>query len=283
MCPNASLNLFFSARLCNSSKIYIQSSCKNGNLKYILQRVNLSEALWKYRCKKIAVLFLVVKVTVYSPLFQILIIFSFLKNKHEKHFHRVCPALGIYWVKGGWMWESELSAVGAVMTMSALRGCVWQCVSAVRWMLANLAEVLEVTALSTEIHTLCPCPQWVTWCSLSGNPRWPQLLFELALSTQSLYWTWIWGQGAICSGQGLLGMVLDRGKNASSDCAPCVCSRQFTFVKCPGVWSGWPWEQNTALKACEKQVSENNRIVSCLSVTIVEYYSSYSMYLYLVT
>lgn len=37
------------------------------------------------------------------------------------------------------------------------------------------------------------------------------------------------------------------------------------------------------VEACEKQVSENNRIVSCLSVTVVEYYSSYSMYLYLVT
>lgn len=95
--------------------------------------------------------------------------------------------------------------------MGALGGCVWQCVSAVRWMLASLA-VLEVTVFSTEIHTLCPCLWWVTWCSLSGNPRWLQLLFELALSTQSLYWTWVWGQGTICSGQGLLGMVLDKGR-----------------------------------------------------------------------
>lgn len=176
MCPNASLNLFFSARLCNSSKIYIQSSCKNGNLKCILQCVNLSEVLWReYICKKnLLCFFCIVKVIVSSPLFWILTNFSFLKWKKLKHIF-----MG-YWVKSGWMWEGEFSAAGAAMAMSVLRGWLWQCVSAVRWMLAGLAEILQVTDFSTEMDAaLCPCPRWITWCSLSGNPRWPQFLLNL--------------------------------------------------------------------------------------------------------
>lgn len=185
----------------------------------------------------------------------------------KKHFHRVRPAPGIYWVKSGWMWEGEFSAAGAVMTRSsgAGFGSVWvqsgECFQAWQKLWKLLPFPLDVLVPGELLGVLVPDAHSQ---AAQGDHR-PQFLLELALSTQGLYWTWVWGQGTICSGQGLLGMVLDRGKASSSDCALCVCSRQFTFVNCPGVWSGWAWEHNTAWRLVR---SKFQRIIELSAVWV---------------
>lgn len=163
----------------------------------------------------------------------------------KKHFHRICPAPGIYWVRSGWMWEGEFSAAGALMTMSALKGWLWQCVSAVRWMLASWQKFCKLLIFAQR-YTLCVLSQ-VNYLvlTLRQTKVTTALVWTCPEYTESVLNTCVRTSNHLFRTR-TVGMVLDRGKTSSSDCAPWVCSRQFTFVTCAGVWPGWAWEQNTA-------------------------------------